>query len=167
MTLLGRAAVVDHELIATLLGSIVRPTGEGERLERAGLYVWLTDDKLRGRPLYIGSSADVDGRLAKERRWIASFRDRRVSGLSRWHAAGCGLEPVLDAHLDRHVAVWRMPLTEARALEVALIRLCALYGETPPAQGVGWDWGREGESVAKGAASALLSDWESAGRLPA
>lgn len=126
-----------------------------EQTVASGVYVWAADD---GSVLYVGESRNVDDRVSAERRWAREFRAGYADGGSL-DIAGCGLAVVLSrAGCDR---VHRWPVSnevERKATQNALIRLAALQGATPPAQGAGWDYYRERTATAE-RTNALVSGW--------
>lgn len=124
----------------------------------SGVYIWV-DKGLPDQPvLYIGEAEDVRKRTGDERVWAQHFQSSRRMGRSLWQAAGCALTPVLDAATDPKALMWPMDRPQRVATEAALIRLAALTGGTPPAQGGGWNWNYPTTDSAK-TASALLDEW--------
>lgn len=77
---------------------------------------------------------------------LTGERDIRAQGACHRppgrRVAGGALSPVLAAHLpDAYPVMWPLEgRTERTGHEIALIRMSALHGATPPAQGGGWDW---------------------------
>lgn len=123
-------------------------------LRASGIYVWVNE---RGEILYIGESSGV----AKRTRHEASWRDAFAKGTitqSLWEAAGCGLAAVLAHAGASDCYAWALDAADRKSHQNALIRLSALMGSTPPAQGAGWDYGA-GKSAADVAASDVLWDW--------
>ncbi|HEV2347929.1 MAG TPA: hypothetical protein VGS97_27830 [Actinocrinis sp.] len=97
-------------------------------------------------------------RTNNERRWATSFRERRDSGQSLWQSAGCALSPILAAAIEPIAVMWPMDEQRRAATETALVRLAAMTGATPPAQGGGWNWSRE-SSVIGQTANSMLDHW--------
>lgn len=144
---------MDLDLVRAVLG-IENPSV----LAESGLYTW-TDAGNPGLPvLYVGEAGNVLSRTNHERTWAAEFQELRDSGQSPWHAAGCALDVVLAAAIKPIVAMRPMDKQQRVATEIALVRLAAITGGTPPAQGGGWDWGRE-RSASSQAASSMLYQW--------
>lgn len=108
-----------------------------------GVYGWCV-----GKPraiavvLYWGKSTDVSSRVKLERAGAEAFARNVADGWSRWEAAGNALSPVLAVHTDAYPVMWPIDGDDAmlRGHETALIRMSALHGGTPPAQGGGWDY---------------------------
>jgi len=117
-----------------------------------------------GQPvLYIGKSGNVARRTSNERVWTEQFRDARDRGNTLWYSAGCALSPVLAAARQPQAMMWAMEEAEAAAAETALIRLAAMTGATPPAQGGGWGWGRGDQAQSPQRVHELLNEWFTAG----
>jgi hypothetical protein len=125
---------------------------------QSGVYVWATSDAAAATVLYIGEATNLAVRLANEEAYTRNFLRLREEGHHLWDAAGCGLEAVLARHPGRRALTWPFPPDQRRHVQTALIRLAALAGATPPAQGAGWDYGK-GKSHSDVQASALLQTW--------
>ena len=110
---------------------------------QSGVYAWCVGPS---RPLavilYWGETGNVKARTDRQRAWAEEFAEAVAGGTDRWTAAGGALSPVLAAHLpDAYPVMWPVDgRTERKGHEIALIRMSALHGATPPAQGGGWDW---------------------------
>ncbi len=141
------------ELVTAVLGSAgTPPTGQ------SGVYVWADDDAIDASVLYIGEADNLTRRLTREEGFTRSFLKLREEGTNLWDSAGCGLEAVLGRHPSRRALTWPYEAHERKHVQTALIRLSALTGATPPAQGAGWDYGR-GKSHSDVQASKLLQQW--------
>ncbi|MFD7590979.1 hypothetical protein ACFV84_36685 [Kitasatospora sp. NPDC059811] len=125
----------------------------------SGIYVWVDAGAVGHPVLYIGRSGNVARRTRNERTWTEQFRDARRRGNTLWYSAGCGLSPVLAAAADPQVFMWALGKEDAGATETALIRLAAMTGGTPPAQGAGWGWGRGDQAGSPDPVHQLLSRW--------
>jgi hypothetical protein len=141
------------ELVTTALGS----AGVAAAAQ-SGVYVWIAGDPPGASVLYIGEAANLARRLANEEAYTQNFLRLRGEGCDLWDAAGCGLEAVLARHPSRQALTWPFGPQHRRHVQTALIRLAALTGATPPAQGAGWDYGR-GRTHNDVQASALLKTW--------
>ncbi|MEW1723129.1 hypothetical protein [Streptomyces sp. NPDC093109] len=124
-----------------------------------GVYVWIDAGVDEQPVLYIGRSRNVSLRTSNERLWTEQFRDARRRDNTLWYSAGCGLAPVLAAARDPQVRTWPMEKADAGATETALIRLAAMTGGTPPAQGAGWGWGRGDCAESTHPVHTLLNTW--------
>ncbi|UNO40656.1 hypothetical protein [Streptomyces sp. MST-110588] len=145
---------MDMSLVRAAIGPESDAVADG-----SGTYVWIDAD-VPGQPvLYIGKSDNLRRRTSDERVWTEQFRDARRRGHSVWYAAGCGLSPVLAAAQNAQVLTWPMEKARAVATETALIRLAAMTGGTPPAQGAGWGWGRGDCSDSSHPVQVLLNTW--------
>lgn len=125
---------------------------------QSGVYVWATADAPAASVLYIGEAANLAVRLANEEAYTQNFLRLRSRGHHLWDAAGCGLEAVLARHPGRQALTWPFAPDQRRHVQTALIRLAALTGATPPAQGAGWDYGKS-KTHSDVQASALLQTW--------
>ncbi len=125
----------------------------------SGIYVWIDAGVTEQPVLYIGRSGNVTRRTSNERTWTEQFKAARRRGNTLWYAAGCGLAPVLAAAVDPQVLMWALGPADAAATETALIRLAALTGGTPPAQGGGWGWGRGDQAASPDPVHLLLNRW--------
>ncbi|MFG2918279.1 hypothetical protein ACGF0D_36005 [Kitasatospora sp. NPDC048298] len=125
----------------------------------SGIYVWFDAATVEHPVLYIGKSGNVARRTSNERTWTEQFKDARRRGNTLWYSAGCGLSAVLAAAADPQVFMWAFGKPEAAATERALIRLAAMTGGTPPAQGGGWGWGRGDQAGSPDAVHQLLNLW--------
>lgn len=106
-----------------------------DKVTGSGIYVWVDAGVPEQPVLYIGKSGTVARRTSNESTWTEQFRDARRRGNTLWYSAGCGLSPVLAAAVDPQVFMWALGKDDAAATETALIRLAAMTGGTPPAQG--------------------------------
>lgn len=141
------------ELVIAVLGGAGTPP-----TEQSGVYVWTDIDAPDASVLYIGEADNLARRLKREEEFIRSFLKLRDEGNNLWDSAGCGLEAVLGRHPSRQAFTWPYEAHERKHVETALIRLAALTGATPPAQGAGWDYDR-GKSHSDVQASKLLKQW--------
>lgn len=140
-------------LVEMALGAAGVPATEG-----TGVYVWADGEFPDAYVLYIGEAANVRKRIGDEQAWAEQFAQLRHAGHSLWESAGCGLSAVLATASSPTVFTWPMDASRRKLVQVALIRLAALTGGTPPAQGAGWDYDR-GRSALDIAASGLLGEW--------
>lgn len=112
-----------------------------------------------GQVLYVGESGDVAARIADQRSWAAEYAEQIAAGADPWTPATCGLAVILVMASDPVAVMWPCDGDAARmAKETAAIRLLALAGLTPPANGAGWDWDRGRSSVDR-LASPMLYQW--------
>ncbi|MBM2623396.1 hypothetical protein JIG36_48670 [Actinoplanes sp. LDG1-06] len=125
---------------------------------KSGVYAWLESQDKNAQVLYIGEAESLKKRIGKESNFVQNFVLNRKKGAGLWEASGCGLEPVLAAFPERRCLTWPVEKSERRHVQTALIRLSALTGGTPPAQGAGWDYDR-GHTHTDRRASELLYTW--------
>lgn len=125
----------------------------------SGVYVWASSGVPDAEVLYIGEAVDLHERTSHEGQWAKKFEANRTIGLNLWDSAGCGLEAVLAHYPERRPIAWPLPQHERKHVQVALIRLAALTGATPPGQGAGWDYGKGKPGTLDDRVCALMRDW--------
>ncbi|WP_194894165.1 hypothetical protein [Catenulispora pinisilvae] len=114
-----------------------------EPTRQSGVYGWCVGPTRELAVVqYWGEAGNVKARTDYQRARAEEFAEAVANGTDRWTAAGAALTPVLAAHLpDAYPVMWPVDgATERKGYEIALIRMSALHGATPPAQGGGWDW---------------------------
>ena len=100
--------------------------------------------------LYIGQGARLAKRPGVSFDIARQYAHGVEGGAGQWPSAGAAIGIALAAAEDPVVLLWPTEsVDDAKMWEWVLIRCSAMFGSTPRAQGGGWDWRRDGDSVIK------------------
>lgn len=116
----------------------------------SGVYTWVDGDGDLADVLYIGEAKNLRDRISGELAWTREFENPE--------STGCGLSAVLAAYPRRTVHNWPVSPATRVHIQIALIRLSAMTGGTPPAQGAGFNYPRRRTDTEK-EVYRLLDEW--------